>query len=336
LPSQKIVTKIIRSSVYDPWFNLSLEEYLLNQVEPNEVILYLWQNDNTVVVGRNQNAWKECDTNQMELDGCKLSRRLSGGGAVFHDLGNLNYTFIMDKKIYDLDRQVNIILQSLSKHGVKALFSGRNDLTVNNKKISGNAFYFLEEVALHHGTLLVDTDFQKLVKYLNVSKEKIKSKGIDSVRSRVANLVNLKQGITTEKIVESMKECFIENYGGTNNEIIFAEDRKDGFQELYDKYGSWEWRYGETPHFDIVFQNRFPWGELEIGLTLKKGKIDCIKVYSDAMNADMIKGLMFALKGCILRETEILERLKEVENFSEEDKLIQEIQEWFVKEINTI
>lgn len=132
--------EIIYSQSFNPWYNLALEEYLLNGVSDNEVILYLWQNDNTVVVGRNQNAWKECRCKLLEEEGGKLARRLSGGGAVYHDLGNLNFTFLMKDSLYDLKHQLNVILNAVKMAGIEAEFSGRNDLVVQGKKFSGNAF----------------------------------------------------------------------------------------------------------------------------------------------------------------------------------------------------
>lgn len=140
--TEKLDTKIVYSHSYDPWFNLAVEEYLLNHVHDHEVILYLWQNDQTVVIGRNQNAWKECAWEQLEKDGGKLARRLSGGGAVFHDLGNLNFTFLTTKKHYELERQLSVILQALRKLGVNAEFSGRNDLMLDGRKFSGHAYYY--------------------------------------------------------------------------------------------------------------------------------------------------------------------------------------------------
>ena len=131
-----IQTRIIKSLSHDPWVNLAIEEHLLEQVTEDEVILYLWQNENTVVIGRNQNAWKECKHLDLEREGGKLARRLSGGGAVYHDLGNLNFTFIMNKKHYDLSKQLTVILQAVKKLGIKAEFSGRNDLVIEEKQFS--------------------------------------------------------------------------------------------------------------------------------------------------------------------------------------------------------
>src|SRR6056297_3015303 len=214
MQNKNLKAKYAAGEGYNPWYNLALEEYLLDNLEENEVILYLWQNDNTGVIGRNQNAWKECRSELLAEEGGKLARRLSGGGAVYHDLGNLNFTFIMDKDNYNLKKQLKVILEAVRDQGIEAEFSGRNDLVVKSKKFSGNAFYVGSEAAYHHGTILVDTDFQKLVKYLQVSREKIESKGVDSVRSRVINLKELKNELTIKDIKKSMATSFKDIYGG--------------------------------------------------------------------------------------------------------------------------
>ncbi|MTK11235.1 MAG: lipoate--protein ligase, partial [Clostridiaceae bacterium] len=204
--TKDIKTKIVVSTSVDPYYNLSLEEYLLNNVEEDEVILYLWQNANTVVIGRNQNPWKECKCKELELNNGKIARRLSGGGAVYHDLGNLNFTFVASEALYNLEKQLKVILKAAQKEGINAQFSGRNDIEVNGKKFSGNAFYFTKTSAYHHGAILIDTDINKLGSYLQVSKEKIQSKGIDSVQARVVNLKNLNKDITIESFKMRLKE----------------------------------------------------------------------------------------------------------------------------------
>ena len=173
---------ILYTDTFDPWLNLSVEEQLLNSVKPGQFILYLWQNHNTVVIGKNQNAWRECKTELLENEGGKLARRLSGGGAVFHDIGNLNFTFVVDRENYDLTKQVSVILNAVNSLGINAEMNGRNDLTVDKRKFSGNAFCFRKHGAYHHGTVLVNADMSKMARYLQVSKEKILSKGIQSVQ----------------------------------------------------------------------------------------------------------------------------------------------------------
>ena len=176
------------SSSTNPYLNLAVEEYLLETVKPNQLILYLWQNERTVVIGKNQNAWKECRFQELEADGGHLARRLSGGGAVFHDLGNLNFTFLMPSSDYDLSKQMSVILEAVRSLGIDAQKSGRNDVTVDGKKFSGNAFCQKGTNSYHHGTLMLRVDTQKVARYLNVSEKKLRSKGVSSVTSRVCNL----------------------------------------------------------------------------------------------------------------------------------------------------
>ncbi|MEG0693587.1 MAG: lipoate--protein ligase family protein, partial [Oscillospiraceae bacterium] len=168
---------VIQSTKTEPYQNLALEEYLLHHVDEGECILYLWQNRQTVVVGRNQNCWKECKVEELKKDGGYVVRRLSGGGAVFHDLGNLNFTFLVRQEDYNLDRQLQVILKAVQKLGIRAEKSGRNDITVNGQKFSGNAFYSTNGHCYHHGTLLLNVDMENLTQYLNVSTEKLQSKG---------------------------------------------------------------------------------------------------------------------------------------------------------------
>lgn len=313
------------SEQYNPWYNLALEEYLLDNIKAGEVMLYLWQNDKTVVIGRNQNAWKECQCKKLEdEDGGHLARRLSGGGAVYHDLGNLNFTFIMDRDLYELDKQLEVILKAVNKLGINAEFSGRNDLIVNDKKFSGNAFYFGSDSAYHHGTIMFETDFEKLVDYLQVSENKIKSKGVESVRSRVANLKEINPDISLSALKKALKESFGEVYG--NNEKDICEDeyydpsQMGELEDLYKKYSSWDWRYGQTPEFDIDFEKRFSWGEIEIGLKLKNAVIEVVDIYSDAMDVQLIEMLKEELEGSLFKRKEILakiDNLKDKEsNFS--------------------
>ncbi|MGB9792384.1 MAG: lipoate--protein ligase [Thermacetogeniaceae bacterium] len=307
-------TAFASTGSHDPWYNLAVEEYLLNHVAEDEIILYLWQNHNTVVIGKHQNAWKECACTELEREGGKLARRLSGGGAVYHDLGNLNFTFVMDRKLYDLEKQLGVILEAVRRLGIQAEFTGRNDLTVGGKKFSGNAFCFKSRSAYHHGTILVNTDFKKMERYLRVSREKIASKGVDvkSVRARVVNLASLNPAITIEAVWQSLKETFARVYGDYSREIRFDQPCEE-VEGLYQKYASWEWRYGETPDFDISLSNRFEWGEVEICLTVEEGLITKAVVYSDAMDCGLVEDLAASLQGIPFRKDVIMERVGSIE-----------------------
>ncbi|WP_298844175.1 lipoate--protein ligase [Clostridium sp.] len=322
-----VITSIITSSTFDPWYNLALEEFLLNHVRENEIILYLWQNDNTVVVGKNQNCWKECKCRELEMNGGKLARRLSGGGAVYHDLGNLNFTFVMDKELYDLEKQLMVIIEAIKNVGIEAEFSGRNDITVNGKKFSGNAFYYTKNTVLHHGTLLINSDFSKLAAYLQVSKEKIKSKGVESVQSRVINLKEINSSITLEEVISNLKSTFIKFYGG-NGKVIDINLFEEEINSLYNKYSSWQWRYGESPSFDISFQRRFFWGEIEICLKCKAGYIVDSKVYSDAMDYEVITQISKILNGIRFQRSSIINSIRELNQDGIKNSIIEDITEW--------
>lgn len=332
MKNQSINTKIVLSDSYDPWHNLSLEEFLFQNVEKNQIILYLWQNQNTVVIGRNQNAWKECRCTKLESDGGKIARRLSGGGAVFHDLGNLNFTFIMDRSLYDLHKQLQVILEATKKLGIHAEFTGRNDLTVDGKKFSGNAFYFEENKAYHHGTVLVDVDANKVATYLQVSKEKMVAKGVDSVQSRITNLRNFSPELTIDEMKETLKQSFQELYG-EGPEPILIKDTDHDLKELYAKYSSWEWLYGKTPQFDVNFETRFLWGGIDLGLTLCKGRITESKMYSDAMNANLIEQISASLVDLPLTSESIFQALDTLEVANEDMQVIVDMKSWLKTKI---
>ncbi|EGW39546.1 lipoate--protein ligase [Desulfosporosinus sp. OT] len=330
MTNHEIKTKLIFSTSFDPWYNLALEEYLFRNVEKNQVILYLWQNQNTVVIGRNQNAWKECRCGQLAQDGGKIARRLSGGGAVFHDLGNLNFTFVMHRGEYDLHKQLKVILEGVRKLNINAEFSGRNDLTVEGRKFSGNAFYFEQEKAYHHGTILINVDIHKLTTYLQVSKEKIASKGVDSVQSRVGNLSMFQPDITIAKMKETLIESFLEIYGGNSEPPITVSDSTYNLQDLYERYSSWEWLYGKTPNFDIVYETRFPWGGIDLGLTLKNGLIKEAKIYSDAMNSHLIEKVASALINCPFQIDYLVNRINQLEEDPDDKKILADLVTWLL------
>lgn len=274
--------KVYISKSFDPKFNLALEEWLLNSSTQDEVILFLWQNENTIVIGRNQNPYKECDVEKLKDDNVQLVRRISGGGAVYHDIGNLNFTFIASDKNYDVETNMKIILNGISKFGIHGSFSGRNDLVVKDKKFSGNAFFSDKEMNCHHGTLLVDVDLKKLSKYLTVSPLKLKSKGIDSVVSRVINLKEISPKLTIEALREALIISFNEFYKGESQRILLKESKID-VTTYIQKYESWEWNYSQSPDFSISIEDKFPWGVFEIHLEISDGTIKDCMIFTDTI-----------------------------------------------------
>ena len=196
------------SGSFDPFLNLAMEQHLLETVASGCCLLYLWQNENTVVIGKNQNPWAECRASLLEEEGGHLARRLSGGGAVFHDLGNLNFTFLVPTTDYDLQKQQRVLLEACRSFGIPAELSGRNDLTADGRKFSGNAFYHNGPRSYHHGTLLVDVDGAKLQRYLTPTKAKLETKGVPSVRSRVVNLKELCPTIPIDSLKRALVAAF--------------------------------------------------------------------------------------------------------------------------------
>lgn len=293
---QKIL--LYESASHDPYYNLAVEQHLLERVEENTCVLYLWQNENTVVIGRNQNAWKECRTSLLEQEGGHLARRLSGGGAVFHDLGNLNFTFLVPQADYDLDRQLSVIHEAVRSFGIPAERSGRNDMLADGRKFSGNAFYRNGTQAYHHGTLLMDVDTQRMGRYLNPSKAKLQSKGVDSVRSRVVNLRELNPDITIPKLKAAMAEAFAGVYGLPLGQIPEDALDKRCIDSLQQRNGSWEWLYGQKIPFTFEWEDRFPWGSIQIALQVENGIVQQAKVYSDAMDWSLAPKLEQALTQC--------------------------------------
>ncbi len=280
----------------DGWRNLATDDFFLRNLGHDDIMLYFYINDNAVIIGKSQNAWRECNLGAMEADGVQLVRRHTGGGAVFHDSGNLNFSFIMSEENYDLDRQMNVIKAAVAELGVNAERSGRNDMLADGRKFSGNAFAMVHGMRSHHGTLLISAELSRLANYLNVSEKKMHSKGIKSVRSRVCNLSEFDPEITVDRAAHAFRKAFEEEYGEAEP-YAFDETSKAKVNETYAVQSSWEWRLGRTPEFDYCIEDRFSFGEIQLLLVLREGAVKDISVYSDALDTELADDVAARLRG---------------------------------------
>lgn len=292
-----MILKSIVTDCTDPYINLATEEYLTFNAKEQEIILFLWQNAHTVVIGRNQDPWKECRVEAIKKDGCRLARRISGGGAVYHDLGNLNFTFIAREGLYDIAKQTDVILKACRLLGIAAEKNGRNDLTIDGMKFSGHAYFQSNGYCYHHGTIMMDVRTEDMAKYLNVSKAKLKSKGVDSVRSRVTNLIDFRPDIDTEMMKDALIKAMADVYSG---EVIKEELPDQSIPELAGliaKCSSEEWRYGRRIPFEIEREERFSWGSVSVELHMKGELIAECGIYSDSLETEIFDRLASRLIG---------------------------------------
>lgn len=282
-----------------PWHNIAMEEWLMGYVSPGECILYLWQNENTVVVGRNQNIFDECRLAELTGAGGTPARRLSGGGAVYHDMGNQNFTFIVKKDDYDVDRQTAVIIEMARLLGIDAERTGRNDITAGGRKFSGHAFYRSGDVCYHHGTLMVNVELDRMSRFLRPSPEKLRSKGVQSVRSRVANLAEFHKGLTAGDVRAAMRQAFSNIYDGIPVSEL-AADAVDGsaVARLEKKFSSAEWLYNRVIEAEYFARKRFSWGEASVAFKLEDGIISDAVVSSDGLEADLIAAAPGIITGC--------------------------------------
>lgn len=286
------------SNEKNPYINQALEENLMTAVDARTCILLLWQNDNTVFVGKNQNIWQECWVKKLIMDGGSPARRISGGGAVYQDLGNLNFTMLMQGENFNLQKQYDVILEALKRLGVQAKKSGRNDIMADGRKVSGNAYYYSGVRAFHHGTILLNADKEKMEKYLLVSREKLLSKGVDSIKARVANLCELLPDLSLVRLQQSLLHAFEKVYGGRLEEFPIASLDPAQMKNSVEKFSSWDWIYGRKIAFHDGLKRRFPWGSIEISMDVLGGVIERCQVFSDALDAKLPELVMEALRGC--------------------------------------
>ena len=270
---------IIRSNTTDPYINLAAEEYLTKRVRRGEPILFLWQNADTVVIGKNQNSRAECDLERMKRDGVLLSRRLSGGGAVYHDAGNLCFSFISHEDDHDVAAQLAMIADACAEFGIDARPTGRNDIEADGRKFSGNAFYSIGKNKCHHGTVLIASDTGRLSDYLTVSQTKLEAKGIKSVRSRVVNLSELVPDITVEAFEQALIAAFAPD-------MTLSMPDQTLFAERTDFLSSREWLLGSDPEFTDEIEYRTAEGEFTLHLTVKGEIVTDCTVYTDSLEPE--------------------------------------------------
>lgn len=294
--------RVIRTDCTDPYVNLAAEEHLTMNAEDGVMTLFLWQNAHTVVIGKNQNPWRECNVEAIKRDGIYLARRMSGGGAVYHDLGNLNFTFIAKDGLFDVERQTDVILHACRLLGINAVKTGRNDLTVTDRKFSGHAYFSSKGFNYHHGTIMMDVKGEDLSKYLNVPASKLKSKGVESVRSRVTNLRDHVDGelksADTKELIRAMQDAMVKAASREYGCEAETAELPEIPQELLSKYASEEWRLGTRIPFTKEIEHRFEWGGVWVQLEMKGEYIRDCRIYSDALETEVFDVLEDLIKNC--------------------------------------
>ena len=283
--------QILISNQYNPFLNRAVEEYLTEHQEEYTVTMYLWKNQRTVVIGYNQNPYSECNVKLLLDEGGRLMRRGTGGGAVYHDLGNINFSFIADKRLYDVKKQLSVIQDALLVYGLEAEISGRNDLTCQGRKFSGNAFAKGQRNNLHHGTILIKTDGAMMQRYLIVDKAKLMKNGVKSVASRVVNLSELVPELTSENIKQPLIESFEKVYGGKAEVLDFDTfiNNKE-VQTIMSEISSKNFLFGRWEQFKTTKKDRFAWGGIEIALKIDEAKaiITEAQIASDCLEYETI------------------------------------------------
>lgn len=304
------VMKYLETNSTNPYLNLAIEEVILRNRREGDFLM-LWQNDNTIVIGQNQNTIAEINQPAVEKYGVNVVRRSTGGGAVYHDLGNLNYSFITDEESGDrmaFEKFTKPVVDALKKLGLNADASGRNDILVDGMKVSGIAQRHLDGRILHHGTLLFSENLERAAEVLHADPEKMKSKGVKSVRSRITNIGSYLPGMTLKQFWGYVKDEF------TNNEVLeiveLTPEEKTLAQKLHDeKYNTWEWNYGKSLAADIVRKERFQGGTVEVHMSTEHGEITGIKFYGDFLSLEPLDTFETALIGTRLTSKDLLEKM---------------------------
>ena len=303
----------------DPAYNIALEEYCFKRLTRFEKIFILWINEPAIIVGKYQNTMAEINGRYVKEQGIHVVRRITGGGAVYHDLDNLNYTIISKEEEgrsdFDFEAFSQPVIEALAGLGVKAEFSGRNDITIDGKKVCGNAQAYADGRVMHHGCLLFNTDLTVLSKALEPPKETVRSKAIKSVRSRVDNILpHLKEEMSVhefaDKVLEQMVRRFPEMQPYTFNESELQEIER----ARREKFANWDWNYGNNPRAEVTRASRYPAGKIEVFLDLKGGKIENIQFFGTFFGRDGdLTEVECRLKGVRYTREEVKEALSAVD-----------------------
>ena len=291
---------IDNKGITDPRINLAIEEYALKNLPIEDTYLLFYINEPSIIIGKNQNSIEEINTKYVEENGIHVVRRLSGGGAVYHDLGNLNFSFITKddgESFHNFRKFTAPVIEALKSLGINAELSGRNDILVDGRKISGNAQFSTKGRMFSHGTLLFNSEIEHVVSALNVKKDKIESKGIKSIRSRVANIKEfMKEDMTIEDFRTLLLQAIFK--GEEIPQYTLTESDWANIQELSkERYQNWDWNYGKSPSFNIQHSHRFPVGQIDIRLEVKKGQIEQCKIYGDFFGVGDVSDIETTLHG---------------------------------------
>ncbi|WP_243291440.1 lipoate--protein ligase [Bacillus sp. FJAT-47783] len=292
---------IDNENITDPRINLAIEEYAVKHLDVNETYLLFYINEPSIIIGKNQNTVEEINTDYIEKNGIHVVRRLSGGGAVYHDLGNLNFSFITKddgNSFHNFKKFTDPVVKALHKLGVPAELSGRNDILVNGRKISGNAQFSTKGRMFSHGTLLFHSEIEHVVSALNVKKDKIESKGIKSIRSRVANISEfLHEPMTMEQFKHLLLTYIFEEENEIPRYELTERDWEKINEILKQRYQNWDWNYGKSPKFNVQHSHRFPVGQVDIRLEVQKGLIKSCKIYGDFFGVGDVSDIEQTLTG---------------------------------------